>query len=105
MGVGAATPTTVLTAAGGVPILILPLPAAPLNHHMLTHSGERPFPCPNEDCDYVATQSGALSKHMRTHSGERPFPCTVEGCNYAATQSGALTRHMRKQHSGEQTRE
>lgn len=41
-----------------------------LSHHLLTHTGTRPFPCPN--CSYRATQKAHLKRHLeRRHSGQQ----------------------------------
>ena len=38
--------------------------------HMRTHTGERPFVCMEESCDYAASKSDQLKMNTRTHTGE-----------------------------------
>lgn len=38
-----------------------------LSHHLLTHTGTRPFPCPN--CSYRATQKAHLKRHLERRHG------------------------------------
>ena len=48
------------------------------------HSGEKPYKCPHEGCDFASNHSGSLTVHMRIHSGEKPYKCTHEGCDFSS---------------------
>lgn len=39
-----------------------------LAHHLLTHTGTRPFPCPH--CSYRATQKAHLKRHLERRHGQ-----------------------------------
>ena len=38
---------------------------------------------------------------MRSHTGEKPYKCTWEGCDYACSTSGHLTSHFKANHTKE----
>ncbi|XP_063595657.1 zinc finger protein 358-like, partial [Penaeus indicus] len=63
-----------------------------LAHHLLTHTGTRPFPCPH--CSYRATQKAHLKRHLeRRHgqAGERLHAA------HGAHPAGALTQGLEAQ--------
>ncbi|XP_055306133.1 zinc finger protein 235-like [Sitodiplosis mosellana] len=46
-----------------------------LKTHMLTHTGEMPFPC--KICNKRFTLKHHLQRHLKTHPDEYPFSCSV----------------------------
>lgn len=70
--------------------------ASSLSKHRAIHRGERPHRCP--DCGRAFTQRSALTTHIRVHTGEKPFRCA--DCGRCFSQSSALYQHQRV-HSGE----
>ncbi|KAL7412831.1 hypothetical protein BDY24DRAFT_391218 [Mrakia frigida] len=47
----------------------------------------------------IQTSRFALVSHFRSHSGEKPFLCPEPQCDKSFTRSDALAKHMRIQHS------
>jgi uncharacterized Zn-finger protein len=41
---------------------------------MRTHTGEKPFACEEDGCEFAAAKRGNLVSHMRTHSAATPSP-------------------------------
>ncbi|KAK7065794.1 hypothetical protein SK128_018159, partial [Halocaridina rubra] len=69
-----------------------------LQLHVRTHTGEKPYPCPQ--CPYRAVQRSDLTKHLRIHTGEKPYSCSL--CPYRAAYASSLRDHSLLHHSTEE---
>lgn len=62
-----------------------------LSQHVLSHTGELPFPC--EFCDKRFNSKFKLARHNLIHSEARAFACNV--CNKTFNRKDHLTNHVR----------
>ncbi|XP_076110926.1 uncharacterized protein LOC143079462 [Mytilus galloprovincialis] len=62
--------------------------------HEARHTGEKPFKCKVEGCEYSAVCKGDLTKHQRKHQEDKPFKCPKAGCSFGTKWPRNLKHHL-----------
>lgn len=65
-------------------------------HIAKVHMVVKRFTC--SVCGRGFDRSGDLEIHTRVHTGERPYKCPAEDCDYSAALTNTLQRHVRRRH-------
>ena len=57
-------------------------------------SGEKPYRCSWEGCEWRFARSDELTRHHRKHTGVKPFKCSQ--CERSFSRSDHLALHMKR---------
>ncbi|KAH9494989.1 hypothetical protein Btru_018329 [Bulinus truncatus] len=72
-----------------------------LRGHLITHSGDRPFVCPVEDCGNTFTSKSSWYVHLKKHdeSGKTiVYHCPMENCQRHYANKASLRQHILVKH-------
>ncbi|RXG72120.1 Krueppel-like factor 7 [Armadillidium vulgare] len=65
-------------------------------HYLLVYTGEKPYRCSWEGCEWRFARSDELTRHYRKHTGAKPFKCNH--CSRCFSRSDHLALHMKRHH-------
>ncbi|KAF2192769.1 hypothetical protein K469DRAFT_481390, partial [Zopfia rhizophila CBS 207.26] len=66
-----------------------------LETHMRSHTKERPFACPHNECDKTFLRNEHLQRHLNSaHSTNRKYLCGWDGCGKGFATRERLRRHQ-----------
>lgn len=67
---------------------------ARLAAHLRSHTNDRPFKCPYDDCDKDYLEEKHLSQHIKgSHTHDRKYTCPEPGCGKSFVTNTRLRRH------------
>ncbi|EDR29689.1 zinc finger protein, putative [Entamoeba dispar SAW760] len=71
---------------------------AEVRRHSVTHTGDKKFICPIENCRRCFTTKSYLDKHIESHKTNQTYQCTYYGCNNSFFMKSELIAHVKEKH-------
>ena len=67
-------------------------------HIRSRHTGEKPYACKFDKCNYRTADHNSFRRHKLRHSGGHKYKCPYEQCNYTSIQSSTYKMHLKNKH-------